>query len=188
MFVSGWCRRGWRLLFLQIVLAGTVWNISGAWINAQTPATDPGGISLASPPSHDKPALDIPNIHKQPFFWTVMVASVLGWVLGMVKGFDSSKDWLAKYWTKVPKPLLFGTDLLIFVIVGAYIGTGLYQPSSFSGALAAGLSWPVALGALASKAAPPAGPGVPENKSPEVPPKPLGALPPAGAHRQATGD
>ncbi len=80
-----------------------------------------------------------------------MVASLLGWVLGMVKGFDSSKDWLEKYCKTAPKALLFIIDLLIFVLVGAYVGTGLYQPTTFAAALAAGLSWPVGLGALASK-------------------------------------
>jgi hypothetical protein len=82
------------------------------------------------------------------------VASLIGWVLGMVKGFDSSKDWLAKYMKRVPSSLLFFVDLVIFVVVGAYVGTGLSQPATFSAALAAGLTWPVALGALASKTTP----------------------------------
>lgn len=97
------------------------------------------------------PPVDIPTIHKQPFFWTVMVASLVGWVLGMVKGFDGAKDWLAKYSSKPPKWALFFIDLIIFVVFGTYIGTGLYQPATFTAALGAGLSWPVALGALVSK-------------------------------------
>jgi len=90
-------------------------------------------------------------MHKAPFFWTVMFASVVGWILGIVKGFDGSRDWLARYWPTAPKPILFGLDFFIFVIVGAYVGTGLYQPAAFPAAIAAGVSWPVGLGALVSK-------------------------------------
>jgi hypothetical protein len=124
------------------LLVGVFLSISAMAVAAQSRASD---VSTSAT------AMDIANIHRQPFFWTVMVASLLGWVLGMVKGFDSSKDWLAKYWSRVPKPLLFLVDLIIFVVVGAYVGTGLSQPATFSAALAAGLTWPVALGALASK-------------------------------------
>ena len=95
---------------------------------------------------------EILSMHHQPFFWDVMVASVVGWVLGMVKGFSGSKDWLDRYWTNAPKPVLFFLDLLVFVLCGAYIGTGIYHPESFVAALGAGLSWPVAFGALATKA------------------------------------
>lgn len=134
------------------LLIGVLLCVSTIAVVAQSRAPDVAG-SISGPAA----ALDIGNIHRQPFFWTVMVASLVGWVLGMVKGFDSSKDWLAKYWNKVPKPLLFFFDLIIFVVVGAYVGTGLSQPSTFSAALAAGLTWPVALGALASKPGPPPG-------------------------------
>jgi hypothetical protein len=90
-------------------------------------------------------------MHSQPFFWDVMIASVVGWVLGMVKGFSGSKDWLEKYWVNAPKLALFALDFLVFVLCGAYIGTGIYHPESFVAALGPGLSWPVAFGALASK-------------------------------------
>lgn len=94
---------------------------------------------------------EILSMHHQPSFWDVMGASVVGWVLGMVKGFTGSKDWLDHYWTNAPKPVLFVLDLLVFVLCRAYVGTGIYHPDSFVAALGAGLSWPVAFGALATK-------------------------------------
>ncbi len=90
------------------------------------------------------------NMHKHPWFWDVMVASVVGWVLGRVKGFSTSKDWLNKYWPNSSLPVLFFLDMILFVGVGAYFGTGIYNPDTFVEALAAGLSWPVSLGALAT--------------------------------------
>jgi hypothetical protein len=177
----GW--RLWVVFTVQIILAGAIWGFSAEQVNAQSPPAVGTGAAPGALPDHEKPVLDIPNIHRQPFFWTVMVASVLGWVLGMVKGFDSSKDWLAKYLRKVPMPLLFFTDLLIFVIIGAYIGTGLYQPTTFSAALAAGLTWPVALGALASKTTTsPSGPRPPGNQAHEAPPANEHAGPAANGH------
>jgi hypothetical protein len=119
---------------------------------------------------------DIPNMHKAPFFWTVMFASVVGWILGMVKGFDGSRDWLARYWPTAPKPILFGLDFFIFVIVGAYVGTGLYQPAAFPAAIAAGVSWPVGLGALVSKTG-----AAPSSPSP-APVAPIATEQPSGAH------
>jgi hypothetical protein len=150
--------------------------------HAQSPALQTTGSrdkASADKTTPEKQPMDIPNIHKQPFFWTVMVASLLGWVLGMVKGFDGSKDWLTKYWSAAPRPFLFGIDLLIFVVVGAYVGTGLYQPSSFTAALGAGLSWPVALGALVSKTTDP-------NKQ-VLAIAPAAAIPPANAPAAAQG-
>jgi hypothetical protein len=90
-------------------------------------------------------------MHTHPFFWDVMVASVVGWVLGMVKGFSSTKDWLTQYWPGAPKPAFFLLDMGVFVIVGAYFGTGIYDPSSFVAALGAGLTWPVGFGSLTAK-------------------------------------
>src|ERR1017187_565538 len=172
-------RRLWMLLAFQIVLVCAVWSLSAARIEAQSTAT-PGNAGAAGQTTDPgKPILDIPNIHKQPFFWTVMVASVLGWILGMVKGFDSSKDWLAKYLKKVPMFLLFCTDLLIFVVIGAYVGTGLYQPTTFSAALAAGLTWPVALGALASKSTPTGTPHTPDTQTRAMPAANVPDAPPA---------
>jgi len=88
---------------------------------------------------------------KQPYFPEVMVASIFGWVLGQVKGFSGAKDWLERYWPNSPKPVLFVLDLTIFVVCGAFFGTGIYNPDSLQAALAAGVSWPVGLGALTTK-------------------------------------
>jgi hypothetical protein len=93
----------------------------------------------------------IGNMHQQPFFWEVVFASLVGWLLSMVKGFSGSKDWLEKYMSAPPKLLIFTGDLIIFVIVGGYVGTGVYNPSTIVAAFAAGISWPVGLGALTTK-------------------------------------
>ncbi|MBI1924298.1 hypothetical protein HYR99_08605 [Candidatus Poribacteria bacterium] len=98
----------------------------------------------------EKVVYQLKNMHKHPWFWEVMVASVIGWVLGMVKEFSTSKDWLNKYWPNSPHLVVFFLDLIIFVCVGAYFGTGIYTPVNFVEALAAGLSWPIGLGALAT--------------------------------------
>lgn len=96
-------------------------------------------------------SLTIGNIHNHTFFWTVLASSIVGWVLGMTKGFSTSRDWLQKYW-KTPHILaVLLMDALIFIVVGAYIGTGIYNPATFVAALAAGITWPVGLGALTTK-------------------------------------
>jgi len=97
------------------------------------------------------PALHFIGMWKQPYFPEVMVASIFGWVLGQVKGFSGAKDWLERYWPNSPKPVLFVLDLTIFVVCGAFFGTGIYNPDSLQAALAAGVSWPVGLGALTTK-------------------------------------
>ena len=101
--------------------------------------------SRVDPGSH---LLDMP--HHQ-FFPEVLAASVVGWIVGLVKGFDTSKNWLKTYWPTAPLFILFILDLFIFVVVGGYFGTGIYNPQNFLAALAAGLSWPVGLGALTTK-------------------------------------
>jgi hypothetical protein len=99
---------------------------------------------------NSQPALHFIGMWKQPFFPEVMVASVFGWVLGQVKGFSGAKDWLDRYWPNSPKVIVFILDLTIFVVCGAFFGTGIYNPDTLQAALAAGLSWPVGLGALAT--------------------------------------
>ena len=99
-------------------------------------------------------SLHLTHMHHQPWFWEVLAASVVGWVVGMVKGFAGTRDWLARYWSNSPKLVTFALDLVVFVFVGAYFGTGIYNPTDFQAALAAGLSWPIGLGALATREAP----------------------------------
>jgi hypothetical protein len=108
--------------------------------------TSGNGATTGSPPgSH------LIGMWKQPYFLEVLFASVFGWVLGMVKGFSGSQDWLTKYFPNRPRIVNFLLDLLIFVVCGAFIGTGIYHPDSLQAAIAAGLSWPVGLGALVTK-------------------------------------
>ena len=90
------------------------------------------------------------NMHTHPFFWNVLAASTVGWLLGFVKGFSSTLDWLGKYMASPPRLLTFILDALIFVAVGAYLGTGLFSPDSFLEACAAGVTWPVVFGSLAT--------------------------------------
>lgn len=98
-----------------------------------------------------EPQYHLANMHTHPWFWDVTAASVIGWVIGIVKGFSGSKDWLENYWQN-PKPLaIWLLDLIVFVVVGGYIGTGIYNPGTYQAAIAAGLSWPIGLGSLATK-------------------------------------
>ena len=94
--------------------------------------------------------LHLISMHTQPWFWEVLAASAVGWVIGLVKGFKTSKDWIEGYCNSPPLLVVFLLDLLIFIGVGAYFGTGIYNPESLLEAVAAGLTWPVGLGALAT--------------------------------------
>ncbi len=107
--------------------------------------TQPAASTQNSPPG-----LHFIGMWKQPYFPEVMVASIFGWVLGQVKGFSGAKDWLERYWPNSPKAIVFVLDLTIFVVCGAFCGTGIYNPDTLQAALAAGVSWPVGLGALAT--------------------------------------
>jgi hypothetical protein len=107
------------------------------------------GYVLAQEPDTTK-TIHLNHMHRQPWFLEVLVSSLVGWVVGMVKGFAGTRDWLARYWTNSPKVVTFVLDFLVFVFVGAYFGTGIYNPTNFQAALAAGLSWPIGLGALAT--------------------------------------
>jgi hypothetical protein len=94
------------------------------------------------------------NMHTQPWFWEVLASSAIGWVLGLVRGFSGVKDWLSNFWPSAPKPLVGILDLFIFIVVGAYLGTGIYNPTNFLAAIGAGITWPIGLGSLATKATP----------------------------------
>jgi hypothetical protein len=94
--------------------------------------------------------LPIQSMHQDPWFFTVAAASLAGWILGAVKGFSTSADWLKRYNHNPPIYLVFASDLLVFVVLGAYFGTGIYNPTNFVSAIAAGLTWPIGLWALAT--------------------------------------
>lgn len=125
------------MLFVVLVACGPV--IAQSIVTEEVSSTAP--ISLAT-------------IHQQPFFFEVMMASIIGWIVGITKGFSTSRSWFTTYLKDAPVLAIFGLDLLIFVVVGAYVGTGVYQPSNFVAALGAGITWPLALGTLASKPSP----------------------------------
>lgn|SRR5262249_2989750 len=113
-------------------------------------------IALAAPPlcfaePTDETARHLKDMHHHPWFLEVLAASVTGWVIGLVKGFSGTKDWLAGYWPNPPRVLVFALDLIVFVGVGAYFGTGIYNPANFLAAVGAGLTWPIGLGSLATK-------------------------------------
>lgn len=55
-----------------------------------------------------------------------------------------------KIYATPPPILVFLADMLVFVVAGAYFGTGIYTPTTFVAAIAAGLTWPLGLGALAT--------------------------------------
>jgi hypothetical protein len=102
------------------------------------------------------------NMHTHPWFWEVLASSAVGWLLGLVRGFSGVKDWIATYWPTAPKLAVAILDLFIFIVVGAYLGTGIYNPTSFLAAIGAGITWPIGLGSLTTKASKPGGGGTPE--------------------------
>jgi hypothetical protein len=91
------------------------------------------------------------NMHRHPWFLEVLVASLVGWALSMSKGFASVAEWLNRYFPNPPKLIVFLLDVIVFIVVGSYFGTAIYNPNNLLEALAAGISWPVGLGALATK-------------------------------------
>jgi hypothetical protein len=95
-----------------------------------------GAAAEATSSAHD---WTIENMHTHPWFITVMLASVGGWILGIAKGFSTSVDWMKRYVNHPPAILILFIDLLVFVVFGAYIGTGIYNPSTFVAAIAAGI-------------------------------------------------
>lgn len=121
-----------------VVAVISIWGLTAgaAWADSSNGATNPGH--------------PIQLMHQDPWFFTVAAASMAGWILGAVKGFSTSSDWLKRYIEKPPAPAIFVADLLVFVVAGAYFGTGIYSPTNFVSAIAAGLTWPIGLGALAT--------------------------------------
>jgi hypothetical protein len=132
-------------LSLAFLIVSTLLILSVA---AQSPTT-----STDQTPNKDneKIVYRLANMHTHPWFWEVLASSAVGWLLGLVKGFSGAKDWLATYWSKTPKAAILILDMLIFIGVGAYAGTGIYNPTSFFAAMGAGITWPVGLGAIATK-------------------------------------
>ena len=86
-----------------------------------------------------------------PYFWDVTATSAVGWLMGILKGFSGSKEWVARYWSNPPVFLVFIMDVLIFVGVGGVFGTAVFDPTTLHAAIAAGLSWPIGLGSLATR-------------------------------------
>jgi hypothetical protein len=110
-----------------------------------------------------KSVYTIGTMHNHPQFYTVCGASIAGWILGNVKGFSSSADWFKRYWPTPHPIIVLVADFLVFAVAGAYIGTGIYDPTNFVAAVAAGLTWPIGFAALTtrdSRQSAPAGPTV----------------------------
>ena len=97
------------------------------------------------------PVYHFGSIHRHPWFLDVLVSSAVGWALGKVRGFSGTQDWLGRYWQSVPAPIIFLVDFFTFAVVGGYLGTAIYDPGNLLAAIAAGLSWPLGLGALTTK-------------------------------------
>jgi hypothetical protein len=130
-------------LGLLIVLTLLIFSVA-----AQSP---PPSTDQTAPKNNEKPVYRIANMHTHPWFWEVLVSSAVGWVLGLVKGFSGAKDWLATYIASNSKFLVLVLDMLIFIGVGSYFGTAIYEPTSFLAAMCAGLTWPIGLGSLATR-------------------------------------
>jgi hypothetical protein len=111
------------------------------------------GLILISPgfPLADQPDQHLIAIPSHPWFTEVLAASVVGWVIGKVKGYSGTQDWLEGYWEHPPGWAVWILDCAVFVGVGGFFGTGIYNPTSFLSAIAAGFTWPIGLGSLATK-------------------------------------
>jgi hypothetical protein len=59
---------------------------------------------------------------------------------------------------------------LVFSVVGAFLGIWIYKPDSVTEALAAGISWPVGFGALATKTNEGGDNGTVEERIKKIPP------------------
>jgi hypothetical protein len=101
--------------------------------------------------AEDGTAFHLPTMHRHPWFWDVMVIPAFGWLVGSVKGQIGSRKWLEHYWHEPSPWVIFLLDVLVFIGGGAYIGTDIYNPTTFLSAVAAGLSWPIALASLAKR-------------------------------------
>lgn len=112
------------------------------------------GLERASAQNSNEQVYHLLTMYQHPWFWDVLGASVVGWVVGMVKGFSGSKDWLQQYWKTPPGLVIFLLDCFVFAGVGSVFGTGIYNPTSFLAAIAAGFTWPIGLGSLATKVGP----------------------------------
>jgi hypothetical protein len=110
-------------------------------------------VSLASPglAMAAEPEMHLATIPSHPWFVEVTAASVVGWVIGKVKGFSGTRDWLEDYWPHPPGWIIWILDLIVFAVVGGFLGTGIYNPTSLVSAIAAGFTWPMGLGSLATR-------------------------------------
>ena len=77
-----------------------------------------------------------------------MLGSAGGWVIGYTKGFKTAADWVRGYYPRAPGWVVIFADAVVFLGFGTYLGTGIYNPSNFVGAIFAGGTWPIAVGAL----------------------------------------
>ena len=53
--------------------------------------------AIADDSMKDPMVYSISNMYKQPWFFDVMCAAAIGWVLGLVKGYNGTRNWLAQY-------------------------------------------------------------------------------------------
>src|ERR1700686_1786913 len=73
----------------------------------------PGWADPAQPARAAHGDYKLNNLHLQPFFREVLAAACIGWMLGLVKGLGTTKDWLGHYWQAVPAFILLLGDLFL---------------------------------------------------------------------------
>lgn len=85
-----------------------------------------------------------------PAIFTV-VGALVGWLIGCIKGFKSSADWISSYDLDAHRLIPLFLDSIIYVIVGPIIGIVIHNPASPISGLVAGITWPVMLGGLTAE-------------------------------------
>jgi hypothetical protein len=109
------------------------------------------GLAFATSERAFAADMHLKDIVNDPWFWEVTAASGLGWFLGTLKGFSGSKEWLARYNITPPKLVVLVADFIVYVGIGGFVGIAIYNPTTLHAAMAAGVSWPLGLGALTTK-------------------------------------
>ena len=123
-------RYSW-IVIMAGILASLVWPLAAAF------GHEPQNLSLVGMYQHER-------------FVEVIIGGGIGWILGAVKGLSSSADWLGRYGFKPNLKFLFPVDALLFIGAGGFLGTAIFDPTSLTAALSAGVLWPIALGAVAA--------------------------------------
>src|SRR5262245_51555389 len=84
-------------------------------------------------------------------FSITLLGAVTMYLFSLQKGFHGSSEVLEKLFPARQQSFYYRVDFLLSTVLGAILGTIIYQPSTSIQALAAGLGWVGAVNILAKK-------------------------------------